>query len=281
MIKNKIILILIILTGLVLSAPKERMITIGGCVTETVFELGAGGFVVAVDQSSATPIKVKELPQVGYIRAISSEGILSMMPTKILTTTDMGPKKVVEQIQDSGVNLEIFKSPHSFDEILNLVDQIAEYLDLSSRGDSIKNQMKSVKNQIDKIKSDRKHIPKIAFFMNPTSNSYNAAGVDTRADYLIEFLGGSNIFKSGFSRYKKVTSEEIINLKPDIILVGSIRSDSKLSDSVFLTNPAFRSVPAVSNEKIIYLDMGKYLTFGPNFVNHVLSLMGVVSIEDE
>ena len=45
--------------------------------------------------------------------------------------------------------------------------QIAEYLDLSSRGDSIKDQMKSVKNQIDKIKSDREYIPKIAFFMNP------------------------------------------------------------------------------------------------------------------
>ena len=40
----------------------------------------------AVDQSSTIPKKVKDLPQVGYIRSISSEGILSMFPTKILTS---------------------------------------------------------------------------------------------------------------------------------------------------------------------------------------------------
>ena len=72
---------------------KERIVTIGGCVTEIIFALDMGKKVVAVDQSSTIPTKVKELPQVGYIRSISSEGILSMFPTKILTTTDIGPKK--------------------------------------------------------------------------------------------------------------------------------------------------------------------------------------------
>ena len=54
----------------------DRLVTIGGSVTDIVFALGKGDLVVAVDQSSTLPEKVKDLPQAGYVRAISAEGIL-------------------------------------------------------------------------------------------------------------------------------------------------------------------------------------------------------------
>ena len=69
---------------------KERIITIGGTATELVFALGAGEKVVAVDQSSVFPEEIKSLPQIGYIRAISAEGVLALKPTKIITTSEIG-----------------------------------------------------------------------------------------------------------------------------------------------------------------------------------------------
>ena len=104
-------LLLSFVLSFIIGQETERIITIGGCVTETVFTLNQGHKVVAVDVSSTIPYKIKKLPQVGYIRAISSEGILSMSPDYILTTTDIGPPKVVEQLRKSGVKMEIFKSP--------------------------------------------------------------------------------------------------------------------------------------------------------------------------
>ena len=103
---NKICIIFLLFS--VLLTEQLRLITIGGCVTETVFLLGRGDDVVAVDQSSNYLSKIDGIPQVGYIRAISSEGVLSMFPNKILTTTDMGPPNVVEQIKNSGVDIHIF-----------------------------------------------------------------------------------------------------------------------------------------------------------------------------
>ena len=47
-----------------------------------------------------------------------------MAPDYILTTTDIGPPKVVEQLRKSGVKMEIFKSPQSVGEIIDLVDSI-------------------------------------------------------------------------------------------------------------------------------------------------------------
>ena len=85
----------------------DRIVTIGGSITEIVFALGAGKSVVAVDWSSNIPSKVTDLPQVGYVRQLSSEGILSMSPTQILTTTDIGPPKVIEQIKDVGLTMQV------------------------------------------------------------------------------------------------------------------------------------------------------------------------------
>jgi iron complex transport system substrate-binding protein len=268
--RKNFILSAILLINIFFCNNTDRIVTIGGCVTETVFKLGMGNNVVAVDQSSTYPEEVKELPQTGYIRAISSEGILSMMPDLILTTTDMGPPNVVKQIKNSGVNLNIFNSPHSFEEINSLIDEISNLLNANEKGSRVKKEMSITKKVLDTIKDKYKDEIKIVFFMNPKSNSFNAAGDGTRADYLIDFIGGSNIFKDQFTRYKKVTKEEILNLNPDIILIGNI-FDTK-EESIFITNPEFQYINAVKNHKIFSLDMGKYLTFGPSFVNNALEL---------
>ena len=88
-------IVFLMMGSFVFSDKPDRFVSIGGCVTETLFAIGAGEKIVAVDQSSTLPEIVKDLPQVGYIRSISSEGILSMLPTQIFTTTDIGPPNVI------------------------------------------------------------------------------------------------------------------------------------------------------------------------------------------
>ena len=274
--KNNLLFAMILLSNILFCNNIERIISIGGCVTETVFKLGMGDAVIAVDQSSTYPSEVKKLPQVGYIRAISSEGILSMMPDLILTTTDMGPPNVVKQIENSGVNLNIFNSPHNFEEINNLIDDVSNLLNAKKKGSELKKEMNLTKKVLDNVKDKYKDESKIVFFMNPKSNSFNAAGDGTRADYLIEFIGGKNIFKNQFTRYKKVTKEEILNLNPDIILIGNIYNAKE--ESIFITNPEFEYLNAVKNNKIFSLDMGKYLTFGPSFVDNALELINKIYV---
>ena len=119
------------------SNDEQRIVTIGGSVTEIAFALGVGESIIAVDQSSTIPEKVLDLPQVGYIRAISSEGILSVMPTKIITTSDMGPPNVIKQIQDSGVELVILDAATDFDGILRMVGDIANSLNIPKEGERV------------------------------------------------------------------------------------------------------------------------------------------------
>lgn len=276
---NKIYLIASILfINMVFAKDNDRLVTVGGSVTETVFKLGAGDLVVAVDQSSIIPQKVKDLPQVGYIRAISSEGILSMNPTKILTTNEIGPQKVINKIVDSGTNIKIFDSPKTFDEILNLVTEVSLFLGLDDRGIVIKNNLLELDAKVKEQNKKILHKPKIIFFMNPSKNAYTAAGANTRADYLIDYIGGMNVFSGDFNRYNNVTKENIINYNPDIILVGYINNDNKKEVvDLFMNSNKFNSINAVSNNKVFDVSVGEILNFGPSFVSSSFKLINRIN----
>jgi len=261
-----------------LKSDSAKIVTIGGSVTETVFSLGLGNQVIAVDISSKYPSKVTSLPQVGYLRAISSEGILSMYPDLILTTSEIGPPKVIDQIKDSGVDMKIFESPQDFEGIVRLINNVGKYLNVAEKANKLNEKILAMKNRLDAEKSKYEDKPKIIFFYNPSENSYLAAGSSTRGDYLIEFIGGENVFSKEFAKYKKITKEDIVSFNPDIILVGSSRTqniDQLLS--IFTDKIEFETVSAIKNNKVIYTDVGKHLTFGPSFVKNASYLTNQIN----
>lgn len=75
----------LIKTALVLSAlfstasfaAEQRVISIGGDVTEIVYALNAQNLLVGRDSTSMTPKTVLSLPDVGYMRQLNAEGLLS------------------------------------------------------------------------------------------------------------------------------------------------------------------------------------------------------------
>tara|TARA_B100001029_G_C15026331_1_gene433864 strand:- start:467 stop:1297 length:831 start_codon:yes stop_codon:yes gene_type:complete len=256
------------------SESNRKIITIGGSVTEIVFELGLGDEVIAVDQSSVSPSIVTELPQVGYIRMISAEGILSLNPNIILTTTDIGPPKVIDQLKQSGVEFYIYDSAYSLEGIISLIKNISNDLKINNKGLELINEVNNIDRKIEKLKNNKKSQPKMVFFMNPSIGSFTAAGASTKADYFIKYLGGDNVFSNQFKKYSKVTKENIVNLNPDIILAGSTKGGNEEDIlSTFYNKDEFKSLNAIKNKDVIYLNMGKYLTFGSNFTKNVYELL--------
>ena len=271
----KIFFIILLFTNGFSNNSDKRIVTIGGSVTETVFELGSGKSVVAVDWSSRIPAKVSKLPQVGYLRQLSSEGVLSMNPNQILTSSEIGPPKVVDQLTSAGLDFHIYQSPQSFEQIIMMINDISILLDKKRKGKKIIKNLKKLDEKVKAYELNGKDSLKVMLFMNPTPISYNAAGSNTRADYLIEYIGGINVFEDNFSRYSKVTKEDIIFANPDVILVGYVEMlNPNQADliSLFTDNTSFKYLPAIKNNKVFAIDIGKYLNFGPSFVENAFEL---------
>src|ERR1700722_3312080 len=71
--------------GHALAQAPRRVIVVGGALAEVVSTL------VATDTTCTYPAAARELPKVGYQRALSAEGLLSLRPDLILASAEAGP----------------------------------------------------------------------------------------------------------------------------------------------------------------------------------------------
>ena len=95
-------------------ADASRILAIGGDVTEIVYALGAGARVVGVDTTSQFPPEaLKEKKSVGYMRALSSEGVISVDATLILASERSGPPEVVKTLKATSVPYVEIPDQHS------------------------------------------------------------------------------------------------------------------------------------------------------------------------
>lgn len=248
-----------------------RIISVGGAATEIVFALNRGDDVVGVDLSSTYPPSATELPQVGYIRSISAEGVLALEPTQIVTTADIGPPNALAQIKSSGVPTSIIPSPKSPGELYKAIDFLGNELGQSEAASKLKTKIESQLGRIESL--DTK--PKVLFLMSsPGSGSLSAAGLGTKAEAMIALAGGENIIKS-HPGYKSISSEAMMVLQPDVILIGLAEGMPHNEKSILagvLDNTAWQNVPAVREKRVHLVPLGQTLSFGVRMGDAALEL---------
>lgn len=85
-------LLLLIAFPLLSHAAVERLVTLGGDVTEIVYALHAEESLVARDSTSSWPPAAQKLPDVGYLRQLNAEGILALRPQLVLASAQRSPR---------------------------------------------------------------------------------------------------------------------------------------------------------------------------------------------
>ena len=100
---------------------------IGGDVTEIVYALGAGDRIVGVDTTSQFPPQaLKEKKSVGYMRALSSEGVISVGATLVLASERSGPPEVVKTLKATSVPYVEIADQNSQEGIVGKIRLIAQ-----------------------------------------------------------------------------------------------------------------------------------------------------------
>ena len=81
----------------------SAIVSVGGPVTEIIYALGEQDRLVGRDTTSVYPPEANDLPNVGYMRALSAEGVLSLSPDLILARSTSGPPVTLDQLAASSV----------------------------------------------------------------------------------------------------------------------------------------------------------------------------------
>lgn len=272
------------LTALLLVAPAfpalaesypeaKKIASIGGTITEIVYALGQEGRLIARDTTSSYPAAALALPDVGYVRALSPEGVLSVGPDLIIADQGAGPPEAVAVIKSAGVPFVEVPEAYTAEGIATKITIVAEALGVADKGAEL---AAKVKADLDQVTADSAKITepkKVMFVLSLQGGRIMAGGKGTSADAIIALAGGVNAIQ-GIDGYKPITDEAITQAQPDVILMmnrGEAKadeaangsSDHDASKARALELPAIQTTPAGKTGDIVYMDGLLLLGFGP------------------
>ncbi len=253
------------------SSVPQKIVSADGSLTEIVYALGKQDLLVGVDTTSGYPAVARKLPQIGYKRNISAEGVLSLEPQVLIATQDSGPDKILKQLAQAGVEIKRYSAEPKLDVVKDKILGVAKLLNIEEKGQQlwseVAEQVKSARAPLTAIDKPTK----VMFVLNASSGSPLVSGDTTMADAIIKLAGGVNAAQ-GFSGYKPMSVESIISAAPDVLLMMS-RGGSHSASSEILTKPGFLLTPAAQNKRLVVMDGMLMLGFGPRIGEAVSRLV--------
>ena len=251
----------VLLSALTARAEPSRIVAAGSAVTEIAVALGLAPQIVAVDTSGKEIDGMGDKPDVGYVRMLGAEGILSQKPDLVLVSGDAGPPPVLEQIRAAGVDVVVVPNGQSLDNIDDTIRAVATATGRTEDGEKL---ITRVEADVQALRaatavSDSER-PGVVFLLARHAGNLMAAGSDTAAHAMIEASGGRNIC-ADFTGYQPLSAEIFAAATPDFVIVSESvgGNDAELLASV----PGLGAAQAAGELRVIRVDDAAFLGFGP------------------
>lgn len=265
-----IIAIFAVLFTLNVNAETPSIVSGDGSLTEVIYALHAEKMLAGVDTTSMYPEAATKLPQIGYKRNISSEGVLSLSPDILLVTEDAGTDKSLNQLNQAGLKIKSFSAAPTLDAVKQKILGVAELINKPKAGQALWEQVKAKVDAARAKNKDRKNRTKVMFVLSDAGHSPIVGGQGTHADSMITMAGGINAV-TGIKGYKPITAEAIASANPDVILIMQ-HGGHAIDQTRLLTKPGFKLTNAAKEKRVIGMDGLYLLGFGPRIGDAVATL---------
>ncbi|RII17051.1 Hemin-binding periplasmic protein HmuT precursor [Streptomyces sp. YIM 130001] len=253
----------------------DRIVPLTGSLSEIVYTLGLGDGVVARD-ITATFEQAKKLPLVTRAHDVSAEGVLSLRPTVVLADTSTGPVEAIAQIRDAGIPLVVVEPAKSLDDVSTRITTVAHALGVDAAGKALTERTEQRISDVQKDIPEQSQPPRVAFlYLRGSASVYLLGGRESGASSLLEAAGAVDAGKeSGLKKdFTAITSEALAKAAPDAILVMSKGLESVDGVDGLVEIPGVAQTPAGMEKRVVSVDDGVLLNYGPRTDQVLASLV--------
>lgn len=241
-------------------ADTSRIVTVGGAVTEIIYALGFGDRVVAVDITSTFPAAVKTKPGVGYMRALSPEGVIALAPTLVLAIEGSGPPDAIEVLARASIPFVVVPEGHDEASVLRKVRFIAQALGIPEKGEAMAKEIAEDFAAVAAMRAKISARRSAVFVLAVGNGTPTVAGEHTSAEGIFALAGVDNAVR-GMKGYKPAVPEAILAAAPQAV-VTMIERNHGLDAEIMFALPAFAGTLAAKDKRLISVP-SYYLSFGP------------------
>ncbi|TMQ16032.1 MAG: hemin ABC transporter substrate-binding protein [Deltaproteobacteria bacterium] len=238
-------------SGRVAAAPNQpavppRLVSLTPSATEVVAALDATGWLVGVDDYSTFPPEVARLPRVGSFLAPNLEAIVALVPTLVIV--DDIHRQAAGALNDAGV-ATLSCAVHTLPDIKAALRAVAARIGKAADAERV---VAGIDAALDRAAARRPvRRPRVLAVIDREAGGLGnlvTAGPGSWIDELLAVVGGDNVLAAAGVRYPKISAEEVLRARPDVILDLSYAA----RQGVAAWNQL--AVPAVASHRIRALD---------------------------
>ena len=209
-------------------AAETRIVTLSPSATEIVAALGAASLIVGVDDYSKFPPEVEKLPKVGSFLTPNLEAIVALKPTLVIV--DDIHKPAAGALRDAG--LTTIECPiHALPDVKKALVTVGEKI---GKADDAKRVSEQIETALDRAASKKPaKRPRVLAILDREAGGLGnlvAAGPGSWLDELLAVTGGENVLPPSSVRYPKLSMEEVLRFKPEIILDASYPARASIKE---------------------------------------------------
>jgi iron complex transport system substrate-binding protein len=255
-----------------LCAAERRVVAAGGVITEIVYALGKQDLLVGIDTTSLfPPAALKDKAQIGYVRALSPEGVLSLRPTDLVAVEGAGPPDALKLIAEAGVRIERVAEDTSEAGVITRIRSIGRFVGAEAEADALASDVERRFAALTRRRDGLAARKRVLFVLSLQNGRVMVGGTKSSADAIIRAAGGINAADS-VEGFKPLTDEGLIAAAPDTILMMSHTNHAASPDQVFAI-PSLSATPAAKTRALISMDGLYLLGFGPRTPDAAADLM--------
>ncbi len=204
-----------------LAQPAQRIISIAPSNTELLFAVGAGAQVIGREEMSDYPAEAKAIESIGSVFGkLNTEAIVALKPDLILAA-EINPAEQVKTLEDLGLTVYYLSNPLDFAGLTANINIIGALTGRTAEADQLSQSIEArYKAVIDKVAtaSDK---PTVFYEIDATDPTKPyTTGPGTFIDKLIDLAGGVNIGRALKDQFAQISSEELVKVNPDLIVLG-------------------------------------------------------------
>ncbi len=239
-------------------------------IAEIMSYLGVSDKIVGITAECDYPqeMQIKEI--VGNFGQLNLEKIIALNPD-IVFTTALEQNEISTQLNKMNIKtVQLY--PKNIRELMTVIDTLGVICNVKEKADSLKTSFMTHISEYKQLADTRIDKPRV--FIEIYGDPIMSASNDSYLGQLLLLSGAENIFPSLIRDYARVSSEDVVKLNPDIIILtypGITAQDIK-------NRKGWTNINAVRNNKIYTIDEVNpdlLLRAGPRNIQGIQSLIEV------
>ena len=218
----------------VVPAEPKRIICLLPSFTETLFALGLGERVVAVDDYSDYPPEVQRLPKLGGMYDTQVERALSLKPDLVLMPE--GGTTVWSLARGGAVVWA--GSARKFEDVFRVIEETGKLVGRPRQASELASRLRA---EIASVEASVQTLPPVSVYYELDSTPYSV-GPASFIGVLIGKAGGKNIVPAALGDFPKLNPELIVASDPEVIIGASLTEIAR--------RPGWSGLSAVKNRRV-------------------------------